>query len=85
MPDMGRRAWSGAMKTMVTKYNLEGIKGCNDLTFARCRARSANGLFTTNIAFGGADRRDLYITESHTGTILRARVPVPGRLLFSHM
>jgi gluconolactonase len=25
---------SGAMKTIVTKYNLEGFKGCNDLTFA---------------------------------------------------
>jgi gluconolactonase len=46
--------------------------------------KSVAGDFTTNVAFGGADRRDLYIVESATGSILRARVPVPGRRLFSH-
>jgi gluconolactonase len=46
--------------------------------------KSCAGELTTNIAFGGADRRDLYIVESATGSILRARVPVAGRRLFSH-
>jgi gluconolactonase len=45
---------------------------------------SCAGLFTTNAAFGGADRRDLYITESETGSILRARMPNPGKPMFSH-
>jgi gluconolactonase len=45
------------------------------------RIRSCTGVATTNIAFGGADRRSLFITESETGTILRARLPVPGRAL----
>lgn len=45
------------------------------------RVRSCTGLATTNIAFGGADRRSLFITESETGTILHARLPVPGRAL----
>ncbi len=45
------------------------------------RIRSCTGLGTTNIAFGGADRRSLYVTESETGTILLARLPVPGRAL----
>jgi gluconolactonase len=50
----------------------------------RCRVRSCTGLFTTNAAFGGADRCELYITESDTGTILRARLPTPGKPMFSH-
>ena len=42
-------------------------------------SHSIAGLFTTNVAYGGADGRDLYITESEIGTILRARMPVPGK------
>lgn len=42
------------------------------------RVRSPGGLMTTNVAFGGPDRRDLYITESGSGEILRARLPVAG-------
>lgn len=48
------------------------------------RIRSPLGLGTTNVAFGGSDRRDLYITESESGTILRARLETPGVALFSH-
>jgi gluconolactonase len=36
----------------------------------------------TNVAFGGADRRTLYITDSLNGEIVTARLPVPGKLLF---
>jgi gluconolactonase len=49
------------------------------------RIRSSAGRHTTNMAYGGAGRRDLYITESETGTILKARLDTPGRLMFSHM
>jgi gluconolactonase len=48
------------------------------------RVRSPAGLTTTNIAFGGANGRSLFITESETGTILRAELPVSGRAMFSH-
>lgn len=48
------------------------------------RVNSCAGLGTTNLAYGGADRRTLYITESETGQILTAAVPTPGRLMFSH-
>jgi gluconolactonase len=37
-----------------------------------------------NMAFGGEDMRTLYITESLSGDILRARVPVAGKTLFAH-
>jgi gluconolactonase len=57
----------------------------DELGEVRYRVKSSVGLFTTNIAFGGPDRRDLYITESHSGTILRARVPTPGKILYSHL
>ena len=48
------------------------------------RVRSCTGLATTNVAYGGPDRKSLYITESETGTILVARLPVAGRLMESH-
>ena len=48
------------------------------------RVRSCTGILTTNLAYGGADGRDLYITESETGTILRARMPLAGKTMFSH-
>lgn len=48
------------------------------------RIQSCAGLMTTNCAYGGPDGRSLFITESETGTILRAELPVPGALLFSH-
>ena len=46
------------------------------------RIRSCAGTMTTNIAYGGPDRRNLYITESETGTILMADMPVAGRPMF---
>ncbi|MGE0212916.1 MAG: SMP-30/gluconolactonase/LRE family protein [Parvibaculaceae bacterium] len=48
------------------------------------RIRSCAGRATTNVAFGGAGRKQLYITESDTGQVLVADVPVAGRLMFSH-
>lgn len=50
--------------------------------------RSPSGLGTTNCAFGGRDGRTLYITESDSGTILKADLPpqlnICGAGLFSH-
>ena len=37
---------------------------------------------TTNIAFGGPDRRTLYITESRSGSILTAQLPLAGAAMF---
>jgi gluconolactonase len=49
--------------------------------------RSSRGLGTTNCAFGGVDRRSLYITESDTGCILRAALPehlgIAGHKMYS--
>ncbi|WP_423460176.1 SMP-30/gluconolactonase/LRE family protein [Ottowia sp. VDI28] len=48
------------------------------------RIRSCTGLRTTNVAFGGPERRTLFITEAERGAILMARLPHPGKLMFSH-
>ena len=48
------------------------------------RIRSCAGIRTTNVAYGGNDLRTLYITEAADGAILRARLPVAGRPMFSH-
>jgi gluconolactonase len=58
---------------------------CNCLGDPVTAVRSPAGIYTTNVAYGGADRRDLYITGSYTACILRARVDVPGRPMCSHM
>jgi gluconolactonase len=49
------------------------------------RIVSCEELAVTNVAFGGPGRRTLFITESESGTILQAQVPVAGRLLYSHL
>lgn len=48
------------------------------------RINSCRGLHNTNMAFGGPDNRDLYITESESGTILKARMPASGMRMYSH-
>lgn len=48
------------------------------------RIKAPEGLATTNAAFGGRERRSLYITECDTGTVLVADLPAPGMTLYSH-
>jgi gluconolactonase len=46
---------------------------------------SCTGHATTNAAYGGPDGKTLYITESETGTILKAELAVRGKEMYSHM
>jgi gluconolactonase len=48
------------------------------------RIASCAGDATTNLAFGGERGRSLFITESATGSILRAELEVEGASLYSH-
>ena len=48
------------------------------------RIRSCAGHSTTNLAFAPGGEPKLYITESHTGSILVAEMTVPGQRLYSH-
>ncbi|MFL7961035.1 gluconolactonase [Pseudomonas sp. NFIX10] len=45
---------------------------------------SCEGISNTNLAFGGADGRTLFITESESGSILQVRAPVKGLQMYSH-
>ncbi len=45
------------------------------------RINSPRGIYVTNCAYGGQDNKTLFITESKTGTILKADMPVAGRAL----
>jgi gluconolactonase len=47
------------------------------------RINSCAGVHTTNVAYGGPQRRRLFITESETGTILQAEMSVPGHRVFA--
>lgn len=47
------------------------------------RIKSQVGVSTSNIVFGGDDYRTLYITESSSGSILTARLPVPGEKMYA--
>lgn len=46
------------------------------------RIKSCAGMRTTNVAYGGPDRRSLFITEAEQGVILRAELPTAGRLVY---
>ena len=45
---------------------------------------ASTGRSTTNLAFGGPEGKSLFITESTTGTILRAEMEAPGEMMFAH-
>ena len=48
------------------------------------RVESCKGNMITNVAYGGDGRRFLYMTESQSGSVLRAEMPVAGRAMYSH-
>lgn len=47
------------------------------------RVDSPAGTQTTNVAYGGPDRRTAFVTECEEGAILKMEMPHPGRRLFS--
>jgi gluconolactonase len=48
------------------------------------RVESCAGPMVMNVAYGGPENRWLYITEAASCSVLRAEMPEPGLLLFSH-
>jgi len=70
---------------MVAHVGLGSIWGFTRLGEPRWRIRSPEGETTTNLAFGGPGNRRLYITESESGSILAADLPVAGKPMYSHL
>lgn len=48
------------------------------------RINSPKSEIVTNVAYGGPDRKTLYIVDSEAGCILTARLPTAGRKMYSH-
>jgi gluconolactonase len=48
------------------------------------RINSPTGPMVTNCAYGGPDNKQLYITESRTGSVLVADMPIAGQKMYSH-
>ncbi|MDH3665600.1 MAG: SMP-30/gluconolactonase/LRE family protein [Paracoccaceae bacterium] len=59
------------------------VWGFTALGVPRIRVLAPEGLTTTNVAFRPGTR-ELYITQSDRGEILRATLPVAGKEMFSH-
>ncbi len=49
------------------------------------RIKSCAGMRTTNVAYGGPDRKTLFITEAEQGVILKATLPTPGVKMYGLM
>lgn len=49
------------------------------------QVQSCAGTYTTNLAYGGEDRKSLYIVDSKDCNILVAKMPVAGKMMYSHM
>jgi gluconolactonase len=47
------------------------------------RIELGTGTMTTNICFGGSDRRDVFVTAAGIGTVLKLRSDAPGLRLIS--
>ncbi|GAA4342812.1 SMP-30/gluconolactonase/LRE family protein [Pigmentiphaga soli] len=48
------------------------------------RVQSPRSDLVTNCAYGGPDRKTLYITDSLAGCVLAADLPVAGKVMYSH-
>jgi gluconolactonase len=69
---------------LVAHAGLGSVWAFDALGEVRARIRTPAGVLATNLAFGGHDNKDLFITESASGSILRARWDTPGKRMFSH-
>ena len=80
-----------AVVELLSAFARQGVRP--DLVDRVAVRFDANGLPThlvhadghrllTNLAFGGPDRRTIYVTDSLNGEILTATLPVAGKLLY---
>ncbi len=77
-------AMDEAGNLVICHFNMGSVWVFSPLGEPLYRIKSPAGLFTTNCAFGGPDRKTLYITESDSGSILRAQLSTAGRAMYSH-
>lgn len=56
----------------------------SDLGRPLAEIRSCRGVKTTNVAYGGPERKQLFITEAESASVLVANLEIPGRAMYSH-
>ncbi|UQB79387.1 SMP-30/gluconolactonase/LRE family protein [Pseudomonas shirazica] len=71
-------------------YACDAGNGCvwvfdRDAVPLYCIASCTPGRTVTNLAFGGPNNNLLFIVESATGHIVKAKAPYPGKFMFSHV
>ena len=49
------------------------------------RVRACEGMRVTNVAYGGAAGKTLFMTEADSGAVLAADLDVPGQPMYSHL
>ena len=76
----GRTAWrwTSSGRVIVANPGLGVAWVLNHTAEPEIVLRSCAGASLTNVAFGGAERKTLYCTESVSGSVLRAELDAPG-------
>lgn len=77
-------AMDAAGNLVVAHFGFGAVWLFNPIGEPILRINSCRGRKVTNVAYGGPDGRTLFITEAESGSILTARMDIPGRPLFSH-
>ncbi|QTH20129.1 SMP-30/gluconolactonase/LRE family protein [Rhizorhabdus wittichii] len=78
-------AVDSAGNVVVAHSNLGSVWIFSPIGEPLYRIKSEVGHATSNIAYGGPDNKTLYITESSSGSILAADLPVAGEKLFGQL
>ena len=77
-------AMSEAGHLVVAHYGMGAVWIFDKVGVPVYKIETDLGYETTNIAFGGPEGRTLYITETESGTVLRAQLPFAGKTMYSH-
>lgn len=72
-----------AGNVICIQHNMGVVWVFNRIGLPIYRIESCTTDKLTNIAYGGSERKDMYILDGN-GTILIARMPVPGLTMYSH-
>lgn len=71
-------------RLLIAHFGLGAVWVVSALGEPVYRIVSCGSAHTTNLAFGGADNKTLFITDSGAGSILTAKLDVGGKPMFSH-
>jgi gluconolactonase len=75
-------AMDEAGRLLVANPGLGGVWVLDHLAQPVLWLQGPRGHSITNLAFGGPERRTLFVTDSTSGTVLRATMEVPGQPLW---